>query len=473
MEEIIALLSTNVSGALEKLKAESLDTEEIEDIRKEYLEHERTKRETQVGNIQKDKTVGTGENKKLVQSIKIPIPFQKKIVRTSTAFEFGEPPTITPNEETELSKEILRLWRQNRIDSKLLEAKGLQKSELQCALLFVIKDLKKDTIFNRILGVNANKEISVRILKNENGIMSPYFDASGDMVAFTWDFKTKEGDKEIQNVWIYTSDKVYQCSNASGTLKLDNAPKHGFSKIPIVYLNQKNPEWFDVQALIDRIEVSISKHANSNDYAGHPILMLYGEVQGLPGKNEDGKALTLPQKVTHDGKVLSADAKFLTYENAPESVKLEQENLINLIYSLTSTPNLSFEALKGLGNGLSGKVLKMLLIDPIIKAKMNEGENRTIIERIINVLISGVVTTTAAGLKKDVDKTYFEVQFNSIIPDDLSDIVDVVTKLKEHGLISTKTAIETVGLVESAQQELDDIKNETSTKPTEQPPTTV
>ena len=469
MEEIIALLSTNPEEALKKLSVETLDVKEIEDIRKEFHELERTKRDTQIGNIQKDKIVGTGEKKRTVKSIRIPIPFQKKIVVTATAFEFGEPPTLQASEDTELATEIIRLWRENRIDAKLLEAKKLQKSELQCAFLFTIKDLKPENLLNRILGVNQNKDISVRLLKNENGIMSPYFDASDDMTAFTWEFTTIINDKEIKNVWVYTSDKVYQCSNATGSLKLDASPAHGFLKIPIVYLSQDKPEWYDVSALIDRLEVSLSKHGNSNDYAGHPILKIYGEVKGAPDKNDDGKSFRLAQKETHDGKVISSDVDFLTYENAPESVKLEQQNLISFIYSLTSTPNLSFEALKGLGNGLSGKVLKMLLIDPILKAKMNEGENRTIIQRIINVFISGTINTTGTKLKKDVEKTYFEVQFNSIIPDDLSDLVEVVTKLKEKGLISSKTAIEVVGLVEDAQLELDEINAENTKKPIIEP----
>lgn len=469
MEEIIALLASNPDEALKRLSGESIDPKEIDELRKEYHDLERSKRDTQIGLVQKDKTVGTGEKRRVVKSVKIPIPFQKKIVTTATAFEIGEAPTLQPSESNDLSNEIIRLWRENRIDSKLLEAKKLQKSELQVAFLFVIKDLKPENFLNRILGTNSKKEISVRLLKNENGIMTPYFDATGDMTAFIWEYTTIVNEKEIRNIWIYTADKVYQCSNQSGSLKLDAAPAHGFGKIPIVYLSQDKPEWFDVQALIDRLEVSISKHGNSNDYAGHPILKVYGKINSLPDKNDDGKAIMLPMKESHDGKVSSADVQFLTHDNAPESIKLEQQNLISFIYSLSSTPNLSFEALKGLGNGLSGKVLKMLLIDPILKAKMNEGQNRTIIQRIINVFMSGTITTTATKLKSHLDKTYFDILFNSIIPDDLDDVVEVITKLKTAGLISSKTAIETVGLVEDAQIELDDIKKENTKEPPPNP----
>lgn len=460
MEEIIALLSTNVDEALKILNSDQKDYSEITAIREEYYNLEREFRPMQVGNIQRDKVVGKGENRKVVRTVKIPLPFQKKIVNTSTAFEFGEPVTLLPNEKNTLSDEVLRLWRSNRIDSKLIEAKKLQKSELQCAILFYIEDLKPDNFINRFIGANENKDIRARILKNADGIMSPYFDASGDMKAFVWNFVVKNKNKEFKHAWIYTDEKVYQCSNESGKFIVDNSKPHGFGKIPVVYLSQNKPEWYDVEAVIDRLEVSVSKHANSNDYAGHPILKLYGEVKGAPDKDSDGKAFRLEQKETSDGKVISSDVEFLTYDNAPESVRLEQENLVNFIYSLTSTANLSFEALKGLGNGISGKVLKMLLIEPILKAKMNEGENRTIVQRIINVMTAGTINTTVTATKSFARNTYFEVMFNSIIPDDIDNIVDYVVKAKEAGIISEKTAIQLTGLVEDSEQEIVDINNE-------------
>ena len=93
MDEIIKLLKADPAQAFEKLLAGGKKTEDIEKLQKEYSELNRESRDHQVGNIQKDKQIGEGEKRKIVTKVKIPIPFQNKIVDTAVAFELGNPPT--------------------------------------------------------------------------------------------------------------------------------------------------------------------------------------------------------------------------------------------------------------------------------------------------------------------------------------------------------------------------------------------
>lgn len=456
MEKILKLISEGkIEEALTLLRStQDIKSEDLTNNKNEYNENDRTIRNTQVGNIQKDKTVGTGDKRRIVKPVRIPIPFQKKIVKTATAFEVGAPVSIIPSEENALSDEILRLFRVDRLDDKINKMVSLKKSELQCALLFTIKDLSPNNIFNTILGTNNKKEIKSRILKNDNGNMYPYFDSMGDMIAFTWDFTTinEKGDK-VDNSWVYDEKFIYRFSNSSGKFILDQKVAHGFSKIPIVYIKQDKVEWEDAKIMIDRLEVAISKLGDSNDYTGHPILKLYGDVKGAPEKDESGKAFVLEQKVTKDGKTLSADVDFLTYDQAPEAVALEIENLEKYIYSLTSTPDISFDSIKGLGN-ISGVALRLMFLDSIVKASSNEGENRTMIERIINVLISGNLTTTNTKLKSLATNTIFDVKFNSIIPNDIDTLVKTLQIGVNSKFISQETAIEQLGLVDSTEDEI-------------------
>ena len=80
-----------------------------------------------------------------------------------------------------------------------------------------------------------------------------------------------------------------------------------------------------------------------------------------------------------------------------------------------SNNKLSFDNVKGLGT-VSAVALKLLFLDAIIKATMNEGENRTMIERIVNIIVSGIVNTTNTTLAKEAQSLYFDIIFNSIIP---------------------------------------------------------
>lgn len=466
MDEIIKLLNDGkIEEALRLLKSTSQVTQtEIDNLRKEYIDNDRELRQRQVGNIQKDYMVGKDENQKRVYPVKYPISFQKKIVRTATAFEVGEAPSLIANDDTDLSQEIYRLWRVNRIDSKLIEMISLKKSELQCAIVFYIQTLdEKKKWYNVFSRKNdASKEIKSRLLKNEDGIMYPYFDGNGDLKAFTWEFETKEGSKDIRNVSIYTDEKVFEYStnNEAGDLSLVSDKSHGFGKIPVVYINQDKSEWDDVKEMIDRLELSVAKLGDSNDYTGHPILKLYGEVKGMPEKDASGKALLLEQKKMRDGTILTSDADFLTYSNAPDSVKLELETLERLIYTITNTPDLSFDSVKGLGN-ISGVALRLIFLDAIIKAKINEGPNRTMIERIINVMIAGIVTTTQTKLKDTAKETYFDVKFNSIIPQDLEGLINMLSTAVGSKIMSQKTAVEQLNIVENTEEELDAINGVT------------
>ena len=455
MEELELLLNGPIDKAIKVLTSKKKDSELIAKYIKEFRNQDRTIRPSQVGNIQKDKQVGKGENSKTVKAIRSIVPYQKKIVTTSAAFEVGEPVTLI-HEATDLSNEVFRLWEENRIDDKIQKAKIIQKSQTECAFQFYIKETL-DIENKKILDVKA------KVLSNDEGTMAPYFDASGDMIAFTWSYSSKNAeDKTIKNVWIWTDRLCYKCSDQSGTFTLEEDLPHGFDKIPIVYITQEFPEWYEVESLIDRYETGLSKLGASNDYSGYPLLKLYGEVKSMPDRNDDGKTLKFPMKEVDNesGKTIHGDAEFLTNSNAPESVKLEMETLENLIYSLSSTPNLSFDNMKGSVGNISGVALKLLFLDSIIKAKMNEGDNRTMMQRIIKVLISGIVTTTNTKLASKIKDTTIKIQFNSILPDDLKEAVEIVSAAKNAGVMSTKTAVEYIDMTENAEEEIALIESE-------------
>lgn len=462
MENLEQELKKDAAKAIDVLKAGSKKPADIEKIVKEYKSIDRTIRQTQIGNIQKDKTVGKGEKAKLVPGVRIPVHFQKKIVETSVAFEVGEPSTLIPSVKNQLSELIAKLWKTNRLDSKIQKIKLLQKSQTEGAVQFYMKDIEEGSLLSKMLlmiGIkDQKKEIKCNILDNTKGSMSPYFDAFGDMVAFVWAFTVKDSEgKDVKNAWIYDDANVYKCDETKGTMSWVSTEKHGFSKIPIVYMAQDNPEFFDVQAMIDRYEVTLSKLGASNDYSGHPMLKIFGKVENAPDKDEDGKAWIIPVTIDDEGNEVKGDVEFLNNENAGESVALELEKLEDLIWAISSTPNLSLNNLKDLG-ALSGIAIKLLFLEPILKAKLNEGDNRTMYERILNVIISGIVTTTNVKLSNEAQQLFYDVQFNSILPDDLQSTVETLVAGVAGGIISAETAVGVLDMTVDAEEEIKKIQ---------------
>ncbi|RUT68681.1 phage portal protein [Flavobacterium cupreum] len=466
-EEFLLLLKTEPDKVIAKIKEQSKDSAKILAYQKEYKEHDRTIRDSQVGNIQKDKTVGLGEKAKLVRAVRIPIDYQKKIVSTATAFEVGKPVTLIPSEINDLSELISMIWKSNRIDSLLQKLVSLKKAETQGAIQFYISELKDNSLFGKILNFlklkSQAKEIKSKLLDNTKGVMTPYF-IGDDMIAFMWEYKAKNSEgKELNHVEIWDSLNYHYLNDSSGKLAyIENPIPHGFDRIPIVYVNQDEPEWFVVRELIDRYETSLSKLGGSNDYTAYPLLQIFGEVNSFPEKDDSGKVLQFPIKIDDEGKQIHGKAEFLTADNSAESAKLEFDSVKDLIYSISHTPDLSFNNLKGMGD-VSGVALKLMFLDAVIKSTINEGDNRTMIERILNIITSGIVKTTNTNLVKFSLTLFYEVVFNSIIPDDVKTATDIITSLKSAGLLSTVTAIKLLDIVENPEDEVTLINAEVAT----------
>src|SRR5690606_28180543 len=183
-------------------------------------------------------------------------------------------------------------------------------------------------------------------------------------------------------------------------------------------------------------------------------LKLYGELVSMPDRNDDGKTLRFPMKEVDDkGKTIHGDAEFLTANNAAETVKIELEKLESLIYSLSPTPDIAFENLKCLG-AMSGIALRLMFLDAIIKAKMNEGENRTTIERCLNIIASGIRGTNT---KLNNEELLIMVQFNSILPNDLKEAVEIAVSAVDGGVMSKETAVGYLDMVEDKEKEIEKI----------------
>jgi len=419
--------------------------------KKEY-KGDRTVRGSQVGN-RLDKSVGTGANAKTVTVAKIPVNYQRKIVRTAAAFLFGSPVKIqsTNSEALEI---VQKIWDANRMDSLLKKACDLVKSETEAVFFFFAEKATN----------SDGKEvpvIKIRLYGSDNGSYAPYFDDYGDLKAFTWNFNSLDEDgKEIPNSWVFTEEKTEKFQKGAAGWELIDSEINLFGKIPVVYLSQEEPDWFIVKELIDQNEMTLSKFIDTNSYFASPMVKLFGTVESMPGKDDQGKAVKIPQKY-EDGKLIqSGNVEYLTWEHAPEAIKLENEISKDHIHSLTDTPDLSFNNVKGVGV-TSGIALKLMFMGAIIKAKWDEGDYSIAIERILSLIQAG--TTKIVDLKssskfKEFDK---EIKFTSILPENLSELVTTLAEATGgKSIMSQETAVKHNPLVNNTDEEIKKMSKE-------------
>lgn len=460
MEEILELLASEPQKAIDQLKVQQKSIDKIASYKKEYKEFDRSQREGQIDQVQVNKNLEGG---KVAKMVKIYSNYAQKIVTTISAFIIGKPITLIASEENDLSKLLKQIWKVNRMDSKLLEATMLKLSETQCAIQFYINKTTESSLLNKFLLALGLKEqvmeIKAKVLDNTKGTMSPYRDGAGNMIFFMWEYETIINSKTVANVQIWDDKFIYELSNAGGTMTQISKLPHGFDRIPIAYDEQVEPEWYVVKTVIDRYELAMSKLGDANDYSGHPILVTEGIVNNLPTKEESGKHFNIPIEFDEQGKEIKGSVKFLEATTAPDANKLELDKLEEMISNGSSVPNLSLEKLKSIGN-VAEKTVKLMFLDIEIKAELKRSETRTFIERCINILQSGITTTTNTALAPLGKKLYYDIQFNSILPSDLKETVDTLSTAVNAKIISKKSAIKMLDVADDVEDEMTLIESE-------------
>lgn len=447
-EKLVALIGSDFQKALDVLNLNKIA--EIGDYKKEY-KGDRKIRESQVGKRQ-DKDVGEGDNAKTVEVARIPINFQKKIVRSAAAFLFGSPVEIS-DENADALKLVMDIWDKNRLDNQLKKFCEMVKSETEGVFIFNTED-GLDNEGKKVL------LLKIRLYGSENGTYSTWFDNFGDLKAFTWNFITKDAEsKDIENAWVFTAETIYRQQKTS-TGWAGETEKNQFQKIPIVYMSQEEPEWFIVKELIDQNEVTFSKFVDTNGYFASPIAKIFGEVESMPDKNVQGKAINIPQ-VYEEGKLVQkGDVEYLTWEQAPEAIKLENEISKDHIHSLTDTPDLSFNNVKGTGV-TSGIALKLMFMGSILKAKWDEGDYAIVVERILTLIQAGLSNITLITEKGKFTEFNPSLKFTSILPENLAETVSLLSEaIGGKSIMAQETALMHNPLVDNADEEMKTILKE-------------
>jgi SPP1 family phage portal protein len=342
---------------------------------------------------------GSQSGNRIERVARIALAIQKLIVKRAVSFIFGNPVTLDAQPENENQKSVLKAIKRVMYDIKEKSfnrkvARNLFSGTEVAEIWYPVEDQ------NNSYGFSSKFKLRCGIFSPLLGdLLYPYFDETGDMVAFSREFYiTKEGVKKTF-FETYTDEAHYLWEQSSeGFTIVEGYPKTiSIKKIPVIYGVQEQVEWADVQGLIDRLEKLLSNFADTNDYHASPKIFVQGKIEGFAKKGESGAIL--------EGDAGST-AEYLSWENAPESVKLEIETLLRMIYTITQTPDISFEAVKGIG-AISGIALKLLFMDAHLKVADHQEVFDEYLQRRIN-LIKAYIGEFNKALKPEADNLIIE-----------------------------------------------------------------
>ncbi len=381
---------------------------------------------------------------------RIALPLQKLIVERAVAFLTGGTISLTTLSEDSDAQKLFDIiketWKKNKLQFKNGYIADAVFSQLECAEIWY-SEVDED----------KNVKLRCKFYSPADGYdLIPVFDNSGDLIAFALQYEDAVSAKE-RYMDIYTATELRKHkNNGNGWELIDQPVKLPYGKIPVIYYQQPKSAWEDIQTLIDRLERLLSGFGDTNDYNGSPILFAKGEIKGFASKGESGKV------IESDGE--SADLKYVTWEGKPEAVIFEKDTLLDLIYTCTQTPNISFEAMKSLGD-ISGVAFDRIFVDAHLKARKGHngwfGEG---IQRRLNFLISACAAANptikgGGGLEITPVFSLFRI-------DDVNEKID--TAMKANGnqpVMSHAESISYVGVSTDPAKTYQEIKKQTKATP--------
>lgn len=344
---------------------------------------------------------GVGEKVRVEEVTRIALAWQKLIVKRSVGITFGNPvkyKATTENEQEEaLYNAVMRVLKENKEAPMNRRVARQVYGMTEVAERWYTTEGKEEHTNYSPTGTKFN--VRCAVIGPENGdVLYPYFDDNRDMVAFSRMFKKKDAEaKEKTYFETLTADTFYLWETdgglgqgtTGGWKMVEGYPRpNPYGKIPIIYGCQPRPDYEDVETLIARMEKLLSNFGDTNDYHGSPKIVAKGHINSFCKKGEAGAILEVDPDASVD---------YLEWSHAPEAIKEEFKTLKELVHTLTQTPDISFEAVKGMN--VSGVALELMFMDAVLKVKDKEEIWLDYLTRRVNLIkaILGHVDNTMFG----------------------------------------------------------------------------
>lgn len=386
---------------------------------------------------------------------RISLAIQQLIVNRAVAFCFGSDVELNaePQDGTK-EPDVLKAVKQVLYDTKSRTinrriARAIFSSTEAAEMWYVVP--RKQSIY----GFESNYKLRCSIFSPLLGDkLYPYFDDTGDMIAFSREYAVTDANKVEHTyfeVWTDETHLLFE-SDEKGTYTIapDYPKENAIHKIPIVYGRQPKVEYADVETLINRLEFLLSNFADTNDYHASPKIFVTGDVHGWAKKGETGSVI--------EGEP-GATAQYLSWTSAPESVKLEIDTLLRMIYTITQTPDISFDSVRGIGS-ISGVALKLLFMDAHLKVQDKREMFDDYLQRRLSVIqayLAQMNTADQEFVQACTTLTIEPMIKPYMIEDDASKVNVLLAANGSNAICSQKTAVQKLGWVKDADAEIDQI----------------
>lgn len=403
----------------------------------------------------RNKIIKTDTGTRVDHINRVALALQKLIIKRAASFVFGIP--VIYNSELEgqdgmeeaIMKAFNRVVKDNKLKSFDRKLARTLFAFQDVAEYWYVVDRKHNTY-----GFQSDIKLKVALFSPENGDESyPLFNEFGDMIAYSRLYKKEVTGLRTDTYFETFTDNWFYRWVVNGTNSDDvefQEKEHGLGKIPIIFSHQVQRETEDVDSIIDRLEKLLSNFAETNDRHASPKIVATGEIAGFAEKGESGQILQLQE---------GANVKYLEWSSAPDSVKTEIETLLKMIYTISQTPDISFESMKGLGQ-ISGVALELMFMDAHLKALDKSELLDSHLQRRANI-IKAFLGVANPKFAKVIDDIFIEPEITPFVVNDTkSDIERWITANGGKPLISHEESVKQAGLSQNTSEDFRKIEEQ-------------
>lgn len=220
---------------------------------------------------------------------------------------------------------------------------------------------------------------------------------------------------------------------------------HIYGRIPIITVYNNEEQMSDlekIETLVNDYDKVLSDISNEFEAFRNAYLMLKNMVAG------NGSI----QKLKDEGIIEvmeNGDMKFITKEIQTEALENHLNRLEKNIHKFSAVPDLSDENFAG---NLSGVAIRFKLFGLETKCIIKERKMEKAIKELVRVLSVPIHVNTG----REVDVLNLKVEFSRNVPNNLTEIVDTVTKL--DGKVDKETLLSLLPFIDNPKEVLEKLE---------------
>ena len=220
---------------------------------------------------------------------------------------------------------------------------------------------------------------------------------------------------------------------------------HIYGRIPIITVYNNEEQMSDlekIETLVNDYDKVLSDISNEFEAFRNAYLMLKNMVAGNDSI----------QKLKDEGIIEvmeNGDMKFITKEIQTEALENHLNRLEKNIHKFSAVPDLSDENFAG---NLSGVAIRFKLFGLETKCIIKERKMEKAIKELVRVLSVPIHVNTG----REVDVLNLKVEFSRNVPNNLTEIVDTVTKL--DGKVDKETLLSLLPFIDNPKEVLEKLE---------------